>query len=70
MEARSALLRSRLADKTVLLVFDDAIDAGQLRPLLPAGGGCGVIVTSRQPMLGLEDATHRELQPLSDADEC
>ncbi|MFI7067742.1 BTAD domain-containing putative transcriptional regulator [Kribbella sp. NPDC050124] len=64
LEARSALLRSRLADKTALLVFDDAIDAGQLRPLLPAGGGCGVIVTSRQPMLGLEDATHRELRPL------
>ena len=58
--------RSRLAGKSVLLVFDDAIDAGQLRPLLPAGGGCGVIVTSRQPMLGLEDATHRELQPLPD----
>ncbi|MEU4287771.1 BTAD domain-containing putative transcriptional regulator [Kribbella sp. NPDC026596] len=67
VEARSALLRSRLADKRVLLVFDDALDAGQLRPLLPAGGGCGVIVTSRQPMLGLEDATHRELTPLSDA---
>lgn len=66
LEARSALLRSRLADKTALLVFDDAIDAGQLRPLLPAGGGCGVIVTSRRPMLGLEDATHRELGALPD----
>lgn len=66
VEARSAMLRSRLADKAVLLVFDDAGDAGQLRPLLPAGGGCGVIVTSRRPLLGLEDATHRELLPLSD----
>ncbi|GAB3927789.1 BTAD domain-containing putative transcriptional regulator [Kribbella albertanoniae] len=64
VEERSALLRSRLADKSVLLVFDDAIDAGQLRPLLPAGGA--VIITSRRPMLGLEDATHRELLPLSD----
>ncbi|MFF1823120.1 BTAD domain-containing putative transcriptional regulator [Kribbella sp. NPDC058245] len=64
LEERSALLRSRLADKSVLLVFDDAVDAGQLRPLLPAGGA--VIVTSRRPMLGLEDATHRELLPLSD----
>ncbi|WP_132144445.1 AfsR/SARP family transcriptional regulator [Kribbella antiqua] len=66
VEARSAMLRSRLADKNVLLVFDDALDAGQLRPLLPAGGGCGVIVTSRQPLLGLEDAVHRELRPLPD----
>ncbi len=64
LEERSALLRSRLADKSVLLVFDDAMDAGQLRPLLPAGGA--VIITSRRPMLGLEDATHRELLPLSD----
>ncbi|TDD60781.1 hypothetical protein E1263_10050 [Kribbella antibiotica] len=59
LEERSALLRSRLADKTTLLVFDDAIDASQLRSLLPAGGA--VIVTSRRPILGLEDATHREL---------
>jgi len=63
-EERSALLRSRLADKTTLLVFDDAMDAGQLRPLLPASGA--VVITSRRPMLGLEDATHRELLPLSD----
>ncbi|MEU4197593.1 BTAD domain-containing putative transcriptional regulator [Kribbella sp. NPDC026611] len=62
----SALLRSRVADKAVLLVLDDAVDAGQLRPLLPATVGCGVVVTSRQPMLGLEDATHRELGPLPD----
>ncbi|MFB6724786.1 BTAD domain-containing putative transcriptional regulator [Kribbella sp. NPDC056345] len=64
LEERSALLRSLLADKAALLVFDDAMDAGQLRPLLPAGGA--VIITSRRPMLGLEDATHRELLPLSD----
>ncbi|MFB6724787.1 BTAD domain-containing putative transcriptional regulator [Kribbella sp. NPDC056345] len=64
VEERSALLRGRLAGKSVLLVFDDAIDAGQLHPLLPAGGA--VIVTSRRRMLGLEDAIHRELLPLSD----
>ncbi|MFF0271301.1 BTAD domain-containing putative transcriptional regulator [Kribbella sp. NPDC004536] len=66
LEARSGLLRTRLAGQNVLLVFDDALDAGQLRPLLPADDGCGVVVTSRRPMLGLEDATHRELLPLPD----
>ncbi|MGZ0146899.1 BTAD domain-containing putative transcriptional regulator [Kribbella sp. WER1] len=65
-ESRSALLRSQLADKAVLLVFDDAVDAGQLRPLLPASAGCAVITTSRRPLLGLEDAVHRELEPLPD----
>ncbi|GAA1582700.1 BTAD domain-containing putative transcriptional regulator [Kribbella hippodromi] len=66
LDARSALLRSRLADRAVLMVFDDAIDAGQLRPLLPANGSCAVITTSRRPLLGLEDALHRELEPLPD----
>ncbi|NUR94072.1 MAG: AfsR family transcriptional regulator, partial [Kribbellaceae bacterium] len=64
LEARSGLLRTRLAGQSVLLVFDDAVDAGQLRPLLPADDSCGVIITSRRPMLGLVDATHRELLPL------
>ncbi len=66
VEERASLLRSRLAGKSVLLVFEDAVDAGQLRPLLPADGRCTVIVTSTLPMLGLEDAVHRELQPLAD----
>jgi hypothetical protein len=65
VEERASLLRSRLAGKSVLLVLDDAVDAGQLRPLLPADGRCAVIVASRQPMLGLEDAVQREIGGLS-----
>ena len=65
VEERSSLLRSSLAGQAVLMVFDDAVDAGQLRPLMPADGRCGVVVTSRQPMLGLEDAVHREVRPLA-----
>jgi hypothetical protein len=64
VEERSALLRSTLAGKAVLLVLDDAADAGQLRPLLPAASRCAVVVTSRRPLLGLEDAVHREIAPL------
>ncbi|WBQ02753.1 AfsR/SARP family transcriptional regulator [Kribbella sp. CA-293567] len=66
LEERSSLLRSTLAGRAVLLVFDDVLDAGQLRPLLPADGRCAVVATSRQPLLGLEDAVHREVLPLGD----
>ncbi|MGC4942159.1 BTAD domain-containing putative transcriptional regulator [Kribbella sp. DT2] len=67
VEERSALLRSTLAGKAVLLVLDDAADAAQLRPLLPADSRCAVVVTSRRPLLGLEDAIHREISPLDHA---
>jgi Cdc6-like AAA superfamily ATPase len=63
VEERSSLLRSTLAGRSVLLVFDDVLDAGQLRPLMPADGRCAVIATSRRPLLGLEDVIHREIPP-------
>ncbi|MEV6284987.1 BTAD domain-containing putative transcriptional regulator [Kribbella sp. NPDC051770] len=67
LEERAALLRSTVAGKAVLLVLDDAADAGQLRPLLPADSRCAVVVTSRRPLLGLEDAVHQEITALDDA---
>jgi DNA-binding SARP family transcriptional activator len=39
LEERSALLRTRLSDRRVLLVLDDARDAEQVRPLLPGSPG-------------------------------
>ncbi|TDU87147.1 DNA-binding SARP family transcriptional activator [Kribbella voronezhensis] len=62
VEERASVLRSRLAGRSVLLVLDEAADAGQLRPLLPADGRCAVIVTAKQPLLGLEDAVQREVR--------
>ncbi|MFE0172441.1 BTAD domain-containing putative transcriptional regulator [Streptomyces sp. NPDC059002] len=66
--ADSALLRSLLAPTRTLMVLDDAATAAQVRPLLPAGSGCAVIVTSRSPLTALDGACRFPLEPLSDGD--
>ncbi|MFJ9657172.1 BTAD domain-containing putative transcriptional regulator [Streptomyces griseoflavus] len=67
-DAAAALLRSLLAPTRTLLVLDGAADAAQVRPLLPAGPGCAVIVTSRSPLTTLDGAVRVPLDPLSDED--
>lgn len=60
----AAQFRSVLATRQVLLVADNAVDAAQVRPLLPAGPGCATIVTSRCMLPTLEGATHLSLDVL------
>jgi len=64
-DAAAALLRSLLAPTRTLLLLDDAAHAAQVRPLLPAGAGCAVIVTSRSPLTALDGARRFPLTPLS-----
>ncbi|MFJ4823061.1 AfsR/SARP family transcriptional regulator [Streptomyces bacillaris] len=63
-----AAWRTATSGLRLLLVLDDAVDARQVRPLLPTGPGSTVIVSSRRRLAGL-DATRRiSLEPLPDGD--
>jgi DNA-binding SARP family transcriptional activator len=55
-EERAALYRSVLAERRVLVVLDDAAGADQVRSLVPGGGGCRTLVSSRTRLTSLEGA--------------
>lgn len=71
VDAHVNLYRSMTADRRMLVVLDNARDAEQVRPLLPGGSKCVVVVTSRTEMTGLlvrEGARRIGLDLLDEAD--
>ncbi|MET7935573.1 BTAD domain-containing putative transcriptional regulator [Streptomyces sp. NPDC005322] len=71
LDAQSALYRSLLAGRRVLILLDNVVDSQHVRPLLPGSPGCLTIVTSRNQLHGLiatEGARPITLGPLSPAE--
>jgi DNA-binding SARP family transcriptional activator len=64
LDDRAALFRSILADRRVLVLLDDARDADQIHPLLPAGSSSFVLITSRIRLDGLVARTGAKMLTL------
>ncbi|WP_336211676.1 AfsR/SARP family transcriptional regulator [Nonomuraea sp. LPB2021202275-12-8] len=65
---RSALWRAELADRRVLAVLDNALDADQVRPLLPGHSDTLVLVTSRRRLVALDGAQALSVDVMGEQD--
>jgi DNA-binding SARP family transcriptional activator len=68
LEARAALWRAELANRSALIVLDNAADAAQVRPLLPGAAQSLVLITSRRRLLDLDLDHTLSLDVLPSAD--
>ncbi|MFE5773844.1 BTAD domain-containing putative transcriptional regulator [Streptomyces sp. NPDC056485] len=68
LDELTAAWRAATGSLRLLLVLDDALASAQIRPLLPAGPGSTVIVTSRRRLAGLDADRRITLEPLEPDD--
>ncbi len=65
LDEQSALYRTLLADRKILVVLDNAYSEHQVRPLLPGSAGPAVLTTSRSRLVGLGPVRLVDLDTLS-----
>lgn len=68
LEELTAVWRAATSPLRLLLVLDDALDADQIRPLLPAGAGSTVLVAGRRRLAELDADRRVTLEPLESGD--
>ncbi|MFI6099346.1 AfsR/SARP family transcriptional regulator [Lentzea sp. NPDC051213] len=66
--ARHDLWLAEMSQRRVLLVLDNAVDANQVRPLLPGAAGSVVLIASRCHLMALEGAVPVSLDVLPSDD--
>jgi DNA-binding SARP family transcriptional activator len=67
IDRRRERFRDLVAGRRLLLVLDDAETYDQVRPLIPDGPGCGVLINSRNRLVGPFRTAH-QLLPLDVTD--
>ncbi|QUF05350.1 tetratricopeptide repeat protein [Actinosynnema pretiosum subsp. pretiosum] len=67
-DADLARYRAITHGRRVLVVLDDAAGAEQVRPLLPSGPGCALLVSTRAWLTALPGASRVELRVMGDRD--
>jgi DNA-binding SARP family transcriptional activator len=65
LETRAAAFRSRVADRAVLLVLDDAAGFDQVRHLMPGTASSAVLISSRHRLGGLPGIRPLQVHPLA-----
>ncbi|MEU0283092.1 BTAD domain-containing putative transcriptional regulator [Streptomyces sp. NPDC006195] len=68
LEGRTALWRTMLAERRVVIILDDATGPEQLGPLLPSGSRSLTIIASRRHLTGIPQALSLPLDVLSKED--